>query len=119
MNTPDNIPNSAPEKVRLSISRFSLYLPNDLRFLLTTRPVPPILGSFPDVDVWDLVEDAADDRQDIRSYALGRIQPIDNQHAPQLAAKIETASAGNFLYAKFARYSAALPIISLSNQKQA
>jgi hypothetical protein len=74
---------------------------NNVRLLMTSRPVPALIDRFPPDSRWDLIEDAGDDAGDVCAFALHRLQAMGHPDPASLAKRIEANSAGNFLYAKF------------------
>ncbi len=71
-----------------------------VRFLLSSRPVTEVIDSFPKEAQWDLIRDGGDDAGDVSFYAKRRFVAMGHADATALAQKIDTASRGNFLYAK-------------------
>ena len=74
--------------------------PVPLRFLLTTRSDPRVLGRLVAARV-DLRDDAPSLEEDLQSYAEWRLQRVPAQRRRALAERIARAAAGNFLYARY------------------
>ena len=76
-------------------------LPSHLRFLVTARSNEPrVLDRLGRPDV-DLIADAPPDVDDVREYAVSRLQSVQEPGRATLADRVATHSKGNFLYARY------------------
>jgi len=75
-------------------------LPAKVRFLLTMRPDPRVLKYYREAPRLDLIGDSpADTDNDVLLYARQRLTGVDEALTSELAAGINEAAEGNFLYA--------------------
>ena len=74
-------------------------LPEQIRFLVTTRPDPRVLKYYHRIKPFDLLEDAPNEVDDIVRYASSLLTELENKTRIQLATRISQAAEGNFLYA--------------------
>jgi WD40 repeat protein len=75
-------------------------LPNHVRFLFTSRPDRRVLELFGKASL-DLIADAPEDVDDVRSYVFGRLSAVSEPARSKLADDIAVAGEGNFLYARY------------------
>jgi WD40 repeat protein len=73
--------------------------PENLRWILTSRPDPRLLGGL-DLPLLDLDDEPAGS-SDIALYASSHLAGIPAEHRQSLAADVAEASGGNFLYARY------------------
>jgi hypothetical protein len=77
-------------------------LPEQVRFLVTSRPDPRVLKNFRQAKRVDLIEDAPPDVDDVQAYASGRLAKAEGVPARSVGAfadRIAKAADGIFLYA--------------------
>lgn len=74
-------------------------LPQNVRFLVTTRSDPRILKFYSKVKTYDLTTDAPKDVDDVYLYAYERLATLDSKSRKRFALKIAQAANGVFLYA--------------------
>jgi WD40 repeat protein len=77
-------------------------LPEQVRFLVTSRPDPRVLKHFRQAKRVDLIEDAPPDVDDVQAYASGRLAKADGVPVRSVGAfadRIAKAAGGIFLYA--------------------
>jgi hypothetical protein len=72
-----------------------------LRFVLTGRFHDPRLRALFRTPDLDIIDDAPSDQDDVRQYAIGRLQLRAGVRTQVLAGKVATSSQGNFLYARY------------------
>jgi len=79
-------------------------LPSCLRFLMTSRPDERVTDRLLRLHgpVVDLGEDVGAAVRDVQEYALDRLSGHPERRPEQLSARVAQASAGNFLYARYA-----------------
>lgn len=74
-------------------------LPQNVRFLVTTRSDPRVLKYYSKVKTFDLITDAPRDVDDVCLYARQRLAALDLERQRRLADWIAQAAHGVFLYA--------------------
>jgi tetratricopeptide (TPR) repeat protein len=73
--------------------------PEQVRFLVTTRPDPRILKHFPDSQSFNLIDNAPATSDDVYQYAYERLSILEERQRSRLAIAISQAAEGIFLYA--------------------
>ncbi len=71
-----------------------------VRIIATTRPVPKVLAEFHRVKPFDLIDNAPSAEDDVKDYALTRLEAVEEPWRTEIAAKISKAAGGTFLYAR-------------------
>jgi len=74
-------------------------LPQNVRFLVTTRPDPRVLKFYNKIKPLDLLEETPKDVDDVRLYACERLAELEYEPRNKLADRIAQAAQGIFLYA--------------------
>lgn len=75
-------------------------LPENVRFILTSRPDERVTGALGPAAL-DLIVNAPDDTDDVRDYAYRRLDAYEDPQRGELADRIATAGKGNFLFARY------------------
>ncbi len=77
-------------------------LPPQIRIFATTRDEPRVLKFFRGIPSFDLIDDAAPDIDDVRTYAegrLGRLATVEEAKRKEFATRLGAQAGGVFLYA--------------------
>jgi hypothetical protein len=74
-------------------------LPEQVRFLATSRGDPGVLYLLPSARKCDLIDNAPEDADDVRSYASERLRALPEPKRSELARRLSDAANGIFLYA--------------------